>query len=490
MPPSIGPVADASHTRDHESWLVLSDVHLGSDLNDLTPPEARVRRARAVDEDLVRLLHHYRDAAPPEGRWRLVVAGDLIDFIGMTLRAEGEDLATSPNEDESTYGLGNAEDHAIAKLRRVATRHADVFAALAAFVAHGHALTLVHGNHDLELHWDGVKDELRAILRRQAVVATKDAPGFDARIGFAPWFYLVDGVVFIEHGHQYDAYCATDHVMAPASPLDPRRIMRGFSDVMLRRVVRPTRGLREHGHELLGVFDYLLLAGRLGLKGMFQLAGRFIGAIVALLRLRREHFAEAASALREEHERRMGLLAEASRIGRDRLRALAALHEPPITRSVRGVLASVLIDRLALGLSCSALLLVSGVLAATRGHHMWFAPASIALAWGIAHRLLMLARDDIDVSAALAERAGHLAHLFPVAFVVMGHTHVPAQAKVTESTTYINVGAWAEEEPDDPKHAFRAPRTHLVIRRGERGPEAELLAWDPEAAAPRRFSSG
>ncbi len=65
-------------------------------------------------------------------------------------------------------------------------------------------------------------------------------------------------------------------------PLDPRRIMRGFSDVLLRRVVRPTRGLREHGHEALGVLDYIALAARLGVRGMFQLGYRFFGAIVEL----------------------------------------------------------------------------------------------------------------------------------------------------------------------------------------------------------------
>jgi hypothetical protein len=55
--------------------------------------------------------------------------------------------------------------------------------------------------------------------------------------------------------------------------------------------------------------------------------------------------------------------------------------------------------------------------------------------------------------------------------------------------TYINVGAWAEdEEAEHPAGtAPRAPRTHLVIRvRGDR-PEAELLAWT--GAEPRPFRS-
>lgn len=456
-----------------ESLLVLSDVHLGSDLNDLGPS---VRRAAGVDLDLIRLLSHYR---VQEGRWRLVIAGDFIDFIGITIRAT-DGIVTPANAEEEEYGLGNAEDHARVKLRRVATRHADVFDALTAFVTAGHSLTLVHGNHDVELHWDGVRDEFVKILREHALLRGEYQPGFEERISFQPWFYYVDGVAYIEHGHQYDAFCATDHIMVPRSPLDPRRIARGFCDVLLRRVVRPTPGVHEHGHETMGIGDYLMLGMRLGARGMFRLAARFFGAVIELFRLRHQHVAEAGRALREEHDRRVGLLSEATRIGLDRLRAIAALQAPPITRSIRGILASVLLDRLALGLISAILLVVAGTVTAHHGR-LWPLPVSIVIGWAVAHRVLTRAR-NIDPTEVLADRAASLAKLFPVAFVVMGHTHIPQQIPVSESATYINVGAWAEEE-----ESVRAPRTHLVIRRGEGGPKADLLAWDTETASPRRF---
>ncbi len=482
--PSIVPAPPTSSNT--ESLLVLSDVHLGSDLNDLTPPEARIHRAREVDQDLVRLLRHYRDAAAPNGRWRLVIAGDFIDFIGITVRAPDASLCTPKTPEEEAFGIGNAEDHAREKMRRVAARHADIFAALASFVAAGHALTLVHGNHDLELHWDGVRQEMRNVLREHAPSADE---GFDGRIGFQPWFYYVDGVAYIEHGHQYDAYCATELVMEPRSPLDPRRIMRGFSDVLLRRVVRPTPGVREHGHENLGIVDYIMIGARLGLGGMFRLGFRFLGAVLELFRLRRQHFAAAGKALREEHERRMALLARATRIGIDRLRSIAALQVPPVTRSIRGILASVLLDKIALGLLCSVLVIVLGAVAVRHGQQLWLLPASVAVGWAITHRFLTRAR-QIDPTEVLTDRAAHLAKLFPVAFVVMGHTHVPAQVPVSASATYINLGAWAEEEAEDPEHAWHAPRTHLVIRMSESGrPVADLLAWDTATGAPRVFES-
>src|ERR1700677_3330966 len=110
-----------------ESLLVLSDVHLGSDLNDFGNP---IRRSRRVDEDLVKLIVHYRTAKAPSDRWHLVVAGDFIDFVGMTVHAEGAELATERSKEELEHGLGNPVDHVRVKLRLVVERHRDVFDAL------------------------------------------------------------------------------------------------------------------------------------------------------------------------------------------------------------------------------------------------------------------------------------------------------------------------------------------------------------------------
>jgi UDP-2,3-diacylglucosamine pyrophosphatase LpxH len=476
----------------HETLLILSDVHLGSDLNDRAPPGASPRRSKRIDEDLIALFRHYAARAdiadPAKDRWRAVIAGDFIDFIGMAIATEGvsrQSLATAPDAEELAHGLGNASDHAREKLLRVAVRHREVLASIADFVARGHALTMVHGNHDIEFHWEAVRTEFKTILLRLAKESRPevglDEAAFLARIEFNPWFFWKDGVAYIEHGHQYDAMCATDFVMAPLSPLDPRRIARGFTEIFLRYVVRPTRGMKEHGHESKGLVDYIAFAIGLGVRGLWNLAVRFASAVLELFRLRRAYFTDAAAKLREEHERRMGLLAEATRIGIDRLRALAALQVPPVTRSIRGILASVLLDRLALAL-LTAMMLVGVAIASWNHGHLWWAAGLVVAAWALANRHLSSQR-KLEPDDLLVERAAHLVKLFPAAFVVMGHTHVPQRVSVGDGTsTYINVGSWAEEEEDPlASSSYRAARTHLVIRDGESGPVAEFLAWDPTA---------
>ena len=287
-------MAAPSSGAPRETLLILSDVHLGSDINDRVPPGGAPRRSRKVDEDLIALFRHYASAAPATERWRAVIAGDFIDFIGIAIAAEGAraHLDTVPDDEEMAHGLGNASDHAREKLLRVAERHAEVLSSLAEFVAQGHALTMVHGNHDIEFHWDAVRTEFKVILARFAKKAHPDLDeaAFTARIEFNPWFFYADGMAYVEHGHQYDAFCATEYVMAPLSPLDPRRMARGFTDVFLRYVVRPTRGMKEHGHESKGLFDYIGFAIGLGVRGLFGLGWRFASAIIELLRLRRANF--------------------------------------------------------------------------------------------------------------------------------------------------------------------------------------------------------
>ena len=108
-----------------ESLLVFSDVHLGSDIQEMQDAAVHTtRRSPTVDRDLVRLLAHYRAEKPPADRWRIVIAGDFIDFIGMTVApAASTQLETALTEEEHDHGVGNAVDfHKVAQMERMAAR--------------------------------------------------------------------------------------------------------------------------------------------------------------------------------------------------------------------------------------------------------------------------------------------------------------------------------------------------------------------------------
>jgi UDP-2,3-diacylglucosamine pyrophosphatase LpxH len=465
-------VRDLAH-----NLIVLSDIHLGSDLVHHARPEApaRGKKGERRDRDLVALLHYYRSRRQAGRPWRLVIAGDFVDFSGMSVSPDAE-LDTAPTSEELAHGLGGAPDHTLAKLRILVRHVGPVMDALAAFLAAGNAVIVVRGNHDADWHWEPVQDAFRDELLRRATFPPD-------KLSFAPWFYYEEGLVYVEHGHQYDAFCSLEHVLHPVSPSDPRRTTRSLADILLRYVVRPTRGLGEAGHAAASMLDYLRFAARLGVPGMLSLARRFVAATHALVALWGEQFSVSAQRVRKEHERRMRRLSRLQRIGIGRLRRLARLQRPPLTRSLPALLAGVMLDRVATGVLA---VLASGLVLA-------FAPsrtsASVGIA-AIATLAVVLAvlwrrlRGSLEPSAELRERSARLARLFPAAFIVMGHTHLP-ETRATQSSTYVNLGAWAEDEaPEGFEQDLPATRTHLVVTLGADHPVAELLAWGDSGPVP------
>src|ERR1043165_5655967 len=179
-------------TRTPRNLLVLSDLHLGSDIGDALggPPPAR---SRSVDDDLCALLDHYRVRRVDGEPWDLVINGDFIDFVGITLDPANVAVPTEPTAEERAHGLGTAADHACVKLARVAHRHDRVFGALAGFVSAGHRLTIVPGNHDREFHWAAVRSDLQALLFRALGTPHGNDEGFLERIQFSSWFFWVEG---------------------------------------------------------------------------------------------------------------------------------------------------------------------------------------------------------------------------------------------------------------------------------------------------------
>jgi UDP-2,3-diacylglucosamine pyrophosphatase LpxH len=458
--------------------LAFSDVHLGSDLVSYACPGAptRTRLSIARDRDLSALLDWYRTHRVEERPWRLVIGGDFIDFSGMSVMAAPGEIETAPTEEELAHGLGGAADHSVAKLRLVMAHHASVMQSLADFVAAGNRLVIVRGNHDIDWHWESVQAEFVKGLGALASLP-------DAAIEFSPWFYYEEGVLYLEHGHQYDSYCSHEHVLYPVAPGDPRRMALSLSDVLVRYIVRPTRGIMEGGHEKHGVLDYVRFAFSLGARGTLLLARRFFEANRALFSLWRDHVGRMAKRSRREHERRMRRLSVAYKISVRQLRALVRLQRKPATASFSAIATSLMLDRLALGT-----LAIVGFVALFAFFEHWTVLLPVMLALGAVLavcRKLWLVRNTPEPSAELRERSALVAGLFPAAFIVMGHTHLPEMKATAASTTYVNLGAWAEEEsPDGSPGALPATRTHLVVTLDGDKPSAELRIWDPTGPRP------
>jgi UDP-2,3-diacylglucosamine pyrophosphatase LpxH len=473
-----------SQSPEASNYLLFSDVHLGADLVQHTRPWTadRLSAVHRIDQELGSMLDYYREHCEDGRPWRLVIAGDFIDLVGMSISAvPGCTLSTPLNEDDVTHGLGSCEDHAAFKMHAVAQRHDLLFRKLAQFVEAGHSLVFVRGNHDVELYWESVQRAfLDALVGRSSV--TQDDLGaraeLESRIEFRHWFFYVRGFLYVEHGHQYDATCAYHHQLAPRSPRDPGRISYSFSDILLRYVVRPTRELSAEGHENTSMFDYVRLAFSLGLRGCGKLAYRFFRSVGRMVSAWRDQVSEHAQLVKAEHERHLQQLASGFRLNMDCLRAMTLLWATPVTGGLFSIFRTVFLDGLAAGL------IACGVFALLAALHvlpwMWLPPVLIALLVSIV--VYMKLQRVLEPHDALRQGAVRLAELMPARYVVMGHTHRPMMEALTPATTYVNLGNWTGDLLDEQGPA--APCTHLVIRQGEAGQlEAQLFGWDGKSGS-------
>jgi hypothetical protein len=90
----------------------------------------------------------------------------------------------------------------------------------------------------------------------------------------------------------------------------------------------------------------------------------------------------------------------------------------------------------------------------------------------------------LEPSAVLRESSARVARLFPAAFVVMGHTHLPEMRPSTDRATYVNLGAWAPEQAFVEQSAALQPtQSHFVLVADGTIVRAELRTWD--GAGPR-----
>ncbi|MBN1654233.1 MAG: metallophosphoesterase [Deltaproteobacteria bacterium] len=467
-----------SVTHPTTQYLILSDIHLGSDLVQHARPwtSERLTRVLQIDYDLSSMLDHYRNHSEPGCSWTLIIAGDLVDFAGMSIvAAKDVELRTPLSPEEIEHGLGSAADHAVYKIRAVARRHALVFRKLAQFISAGHRLVLVRGNHDVDFYWEPVRrafiDEL---LAHTDIDDDREArKRFESLVEFPQWFYYVKEQLYVEHGHQYDETCAHQTGLVPLSPLDPRRLAYSFSDILLRFIVRPTRGFTTEGHEKKTVVHYFRIAFSLGFIGCMRLFYRFLRAVVQMFRSWRAQLSERAQKIRTEQERTMQQIAQRFHISIDKLRRMVSLWAKPVTARVSSILRSVFLDVILSSLGLGLLLVL---LLAFRLGPLWLIP--ILAAVGVFAITLWIRRSRVfDPKDAIKESARRVSQLLPARFVVMGHTHQATMESIGEGVTYINLGNWSNDILDDA--APKAPCSHLIIRRVKGELKAEFVSLWP-----------
>lgn len=474
-------VASADAPDRPEEWVLVSDVHL----NEVIEPiyegwwQYKSRESRQ-DEDLAAFFAAIQDRRPGYfSRSVLVFNGDTFDFDTCFTAPEGREV---PPE-----GLPPTVEGSVYKMSKILSDHPLFVAALARFLAAGNRTIFVLGNHDRELHFPEVQEVLRSRLSAASPVG--ESAGVAERVGFEPWFIHVPGVLYAEHGNQYDSTCSYRDVLDPSVPPD-----------------------REHALELETPFGSLLGRHTLCRLGTFNPYNdeSFILSIGGYIQhwrryyfpkrpFFRAYFAATWKGLRELRSRRnrqvrrfdpsagppnrrsaseptgaqtsarpsaqsAAYRAYAAKKGVDAafIERQLRLTSAPIVDRMRLLLHEVWVDRFAFLLLAVTLLLI-GVL--------------LVESWTQALMLLLFVPGVVWVlramgrgSLALQERARwglvaeSIAEALSVPVVAFGHSHRPERRPLTHGGRYYNLGSWAPVLPTDRGSALAKARRYLVVR--------------------------
>src|SRR5207248_890382 len=104
--------------------LVISDLHLGEDVKPKPHSVGYLRHLARLEREIESFLDHYTRSRHDGRPWRLIINGDMVDFMSVCILPSGGE---GVSEDERRFGLGAGPQQTRLKLEHVIERHPGVF---------------------------------------------------------------------------------------------------------------------------------------------------------------------------------------------------------------------------------------------------------------------------------------------------------------------------------------------------------------------------
>ncbi|MEM7154904.1 MAG: hypothetical protein AAF799_18800 [Myxococcota bacterium] len=432
--------------------LLISDLHLGSHLR----PRMRgewVHLASRIEESFPRFVDHYLRG----GQWQLIINGDFIDFW---------------NVDLPDHAGETGESLAVRQLHAVFDAHPRVEDALARYLKSGSGIVFVAGNHDAELLYAGVREAL--VERLEGAMDDDDDDGdasatrtgmvrLDAmppgRIRFVRWFLREEGGAWIEHGHKFDASCATP---AALSPTRGGALVQTVAEVATRHFSNLTPEIDYDVADKFSGMDYVRWALARGWRFLVRVVLLYLRMMGRVL----QWWAATGrvdEAAQRTHDERMAKVAANAGLQMSALTALENMAPPPSVTTVGGFLTVTALDYLlSIFLPTPILMLVAVLFGASA---LWGLLGGLAMTACLV-TWIQRARKPRDVARDMAEVAAGVGHVTQVPLVLMGHSH-RGELERQGDVIYANSGSWLDG-------------SHLVVRRDResgRLVEVELRQW-------------
>lgn len=397
--------------------FVLSDLHLGAGhvaekgnhLEDFT-----------ADRELVDFLHTiWHESERDEREIELIINGDFFEFLQVPAVDNFDPAASYP---QKAYH-DSSQQASVQRLNIIVKGHQEVFNALSDFIhvePPQRRITLIKGNHDVNLYWPGVKSHLREIL---------GASGTRASLLLFADEFVSREKIYVEHGHQctekmngyldfFDPHAFDDPTQLYYPP-GSRFVINYFNDIERKR------WFIDHVKPITTLIWYAL---RWDFDFAAKTLAHFIRHTPALLvndfRPDGPLLSETLDALLEDLENDDKRREMAQRYTHD------AAFRQQLHQQIQQYLSDANVDN-------------KGV--------MGFPLPEVK-----DDPLEMGRADQEQQQALLRHTAEEIAEQEGARVIIFGHTHRPVQESLSKGSVYVNTGSWIEDFSDASPETWQA----------------------------------
>ncbi|MEE2789177.1 MAG: hypothetical protein VX589_17710 [Myxococcota bacterium] len=463
--------------------MLISDLHLGEACKEHSRIEY-LKRSTKLDESIVTFLDHFTHHRVKARPWRLILGGDLLDFLQVTT------VPANASPEDVRYGLGTKMSDSVWKLQALMERHRRFFVYLAGFVGAGHRVEIIRGNHDEELFWPEVQNALVEGLARiyfgQESASPEARKAFTERIHFSEWFFYEPGLIYIEHGHRFDEYCVTPPQLCPLRPESDDELVLPLSALAIRYFANLEPGFQTHDKEHWGPIDYVRHFKRKGWLHLISLFARHLDFALRSIRYYWDHGRHESATAQKEKEEAFTELARSSGLNKSQLRSLDALSAPSVMSNLPALFAN-------LGLGETLTILTAAMLV----------PLSLATDWPVFAELAGIsafaaagfylsgrnrARFSRDIRGKLRQAAETISTIVDAPVVCFGHCHAPVVERLSHDhrSFYANTGNFLAAVDDDDPAGHSVVNSYIILERPspDEFPTPVLHRWRGSTGGP------
>ncbi|MDZ7261926.1 MAG: metallophosphoesterase [candidate division KSB1 bacterium] len=474
--------------------LIVSDLHLSEGRNKqdgkFSPNEDFL-----YDEEFDRFLRYHEKQAEALGKkWKLIINGDLIDYWQVITSCRDREIPAyidpaklTPTEME--FGPGSAPEKCVWKTNLLMDGHATFFQALGRFMSQGHQVIILKGNHDVELHWEEVQAQFR-----------KRIPHSE-NLKFLPWFYYEEGLVYIEHGGQYEKensirYYLNPLLPPPLCPASEKLLELPFSSFFVRYFFNRVEALHPFADNIKPTSQYIIWTLKNHFFESWKILKKYIPAIFRILKKSQKWPQPEEKKLQVQHDQELKDLEKKLNL-EGKLEKIDSLKELPVTTSKFKFLKEMLkgpatIMSLALFIG---LLVLYGLIYITT--YLSQAPISLSLKslYLTLFVLVILIGGGLLVVCSqsslgkqlqegtreiLRQKARAVSQILNVKYIIFGHSHDADILRLSDNCLYLNSGTWVPVYSGYYQMLWEDKQfTFVQISNGR----ARLLRWDDKRGA-------